>query len=424
MTAPITPVSTYRVQVRDEFGFDQVAEVAEYLQQLGVSHVYLSPVLQAVPGSPHGYDVVDHTRLSDDAGGRKAFDAMVGRLHGLGVRMVADVVPNHMAVPTPEHLNRPLWSMLEGGPNSPYAHWFDVDWTPGQILMPALGKPVGQALADGELTVDLAGPEPLLRYYDHEFPLAPGTSALRLPELLESQPYRPAWWKVGDDELNYRRFFDVTTLIAIRVERDEVFDASHALLLELLAEGSLDGLRIDHPDGLADPRGYLRRLAAASGGVWVVVEKILESDEALPADWECAGTTGYDALNQVNGLFTDPAARLPLNRLLAEVSGRLTGVELDDEAAAADLDSTGLDELVAASKTEILTGSLTPELNRLTDLLVAIAAGDVNLRDHTRPALRSALTAFLVAMSRYRAYAVPGEPVPAESLAVLDEAAE
>ena len=404
------PTSTYRLQVRPGFGFDDVAAVADHLASLGVSHVYLSPVLAATPGSQHGYDVVDHSRLNEDAGGRPAFDRMVEALHERGLLAIADVVPNHMAVPTPVRLNAALWSVLRDGPSSPFARWFDVDWSvPDRaVLMAVLGDRIGRVLADGQLTVDRSGDEPVLRYYEHEFPIRPGTENLPLEELVDRQWYRLAWWRVADDELNYRRFFDVDTLAALRVEDPQVFAATHALLLELVAAGALQGLRIDHPDGLADPRGYLRRLSEATGGIWVVVEKILEGDEQLPADWPCAGTTGYDALQRVGGLFADPASAAPLGDLLTELTGQ------QEEFSA----------VVDEAKREVVENSLYAEVNRLVDLLVAICHEDISLRDHTRRELGLCVVELLVAFDRYRAYVVPGEPAPDESVAVVEHAVE
>ena len=404
------PTSTYRLQIRPEFTFRHAAGCVEYLAALGVSHAYLSPVLQAVPGSAHGYDVVDHSRLSADAGGREAFDHLVSRLRGAGMGVVADVVPNHMAVPTPAHLNAALWSVLRDGPESPFARWLDVDWSTEDhaLLMPVLGSRIGAVLGSGELTLDARGDEVLLRYHDHVFPVRPGTESLSIAELVDRQWYRLAHWRVADEELNYRRFFDVDTLAAVRVEDPEVFDATHELLLSLVADGRLDGLRIDHPDGLADPRGYLRRLAAATGGAWVVVEKILEGDETLPEDWPCAGTTGYDALLRVGGLFVDPTGAAPLSALLSE----LTGVAPDFHA------------VVEAAKREVVESGQYAEVHRLVDLLVEICHADVRLRDHTRRAFYDVVVELLVAFDRYRAYVVPGEPAPAESVAALDAAAE
>jgi (1->4)-alpha-D-glucan 1-alpha-D-glucosylmutase len=406
---PRVPTATYRVQVRPGFGFDDVAAVADHVHALGASHVYLSPILQPAPGSQHGYDVVDHSRLNTEAGGRSAFDRMAAALRELGLSAVADVVPNHMAVPTPVRLNHALWSVLRDGPGSPFARWFDVDWTvPDRaVLMPVLAERIGTVLASGQLTVDRDGPEPVLRYFTHEFPIRPGTEDLPLEELVDRQWYRLAWWRVADDELNYRRFFDVDTLAAVRVELPAVFDATHALLLELVADGTLTGLRIDHPDGLADPRGYLRRLAVATGGVWVVVEKILLGDEQVPADWPCAGTTGYESLHQVGGLFVDSAATGPLTSLLTELTG--------EPADFARVEEEG--------KRDVLATSLYAEVQRLTELLFDICREDIALRDHTRRHLQEALIELLVAFDRYRAYVVLGEPASAQAVEVLRAAA-
>ncbi len=408
--ASVSPTATYRLQVRPGFGFDEVAAVADHLAALGVSHVYLSPILAATPGSQHGYDVVDHSRLNEDAGGRPAFDRMVEAIHERGLLAVCDVVPNHMAVPTPVRLNAALWSVLRDGPSSQFARWFDVDWSvPDRaVLMAVLGDRIGTVLAQGQLTVDRSGDEPVLTYYEHEFPIRPGTENLPLEELVDRQWYRLAWWRVADDELNYRRFFDVDTLAALRVEDPQVFAATHAQLLDLVASGALQGLRIDHPDGLADPRGYLRRLAEATGSVWVVVEKILEGDEQLPADWPCAGTTGYDALQRIGGLFADPASAAPLGDLLTELTG----------------EPTEFSAVVDEAKREVVENSLYAEVNRLVDLLVAICHEDISLRDHTRRQLGLCVVELLVAFDRYRAYVVPGEPAPDESVEVVERAVE
>ncbi|WP_338073888.1 malto-oligosyltrehalose synthase [Kineococcus siccus] len=409
----MVPASTYRLQIQPAFTFDDAAARAAYLADLGVSHAYLSPVLAPATGSTHGYDVVDHARLNPEAGGREGFDRLSAALSAAGLGAVADVVPNHMAVPTPASDNAQLWSVLREGPDSPFARWFDVDWSvPDRaILMAVLGRRIGQVLAADELTLDRSGAEPVLRYYDHVFPVRPGTEDLPLAQLVDRQWYRLAHWRVADEELNYRRFFDVDTLAAVRVEDPEVFDASHALLLELLAAGELQGLRIDHPDGLADPRGYLARLAAATGrdgaSAWVVVEKILEGHETLPADWACAGTTGYDALHEIGGLFLDQAGAEPLTALYSALTG----------------ESEPFSAIVEQAKREVVEHGLYAEVHRLVDLLAGICHDDVDLRDHTRRGLHEAVVELLVAFPRYRAYVVPGEPAPAEAVEVLEEAA-
>ena len=250
------------------------------------------------------------------------------------------------------------------------------------------------------------GDEPLLRYFDHVFPVRPGTADLPLVELLDRQWYRLTYWRVAGEQLNYRRFFDIDTLAAIRVEHQDVFEASHEVLLDLVRDGAIDGFRIDHPDGLADPRGYLRRLRDATDGAWVVVEKILESDEELPSDWPCAGTTGYDALVRAGGVFLDPAGAEPLLALYAGISDQ----------------PSSFASVVAATKRVVIDTSLRAELVHLIDALAEIGREDIHVRDHTSYGFELALVELLVAFPVYRAYVVPGEDPPAESVRVLEEA--
>ncbi|MEP6630122.1 MAG: malto-oligosyltrehalose synthase, partial [Lapillicoccus sp.] len=411
------PTSTYRLQIQPDFGFDHAAAAVPHLAALGVSHVYLSPVLQPVPGSTHGYDVVDHTRLNEEAGGREAFDRLVAAAHQHGLGVVVDVVPNHMAVPTPAYRNAPLWSVLREGRESPYAGWFDIDWAadpqhPDTVVMPVLGDSLDEALAAGELALARDGgaahDEVVVRYFEHELPVRAGTADLPLADLVGRQWWRLDGWRAGAVSLNYRRFFEVTSLMAVRVEDREVFDASHALVAGLVADGSVDGLRIDHPDGLADPRGYLRWLAEATDGAWVVVEKILEGEEPLPADWPCAGTTGYDLLWRLGALFVDPRGREPLTDVLALVSGaRVT-----------------LDEVVTASKRLVASQALVPEVLRLRRRVMDVVAAPSSPLRPEPESVDRALVALLVAMDRYRAYVVPGEPLDPEAQRVVDEAAD
>lgn len=408
------PVSTYRLQLTEDFTLDDAAARVGYLARLGVTHLYLSPILTAAPGSTHGYDVVDHDEVSPALGGRPAFDRLAAAAREAGLGLVVDVVPNHMAVPTPVWHNKALWSVLAHGPESPYASWFDVDWSAGDgaLLMPVLGSRVGAVLAAGELSVDtveiagLGGPQTVLRYFDHVFPVRPGTEQLPLGELVDRQHYRLAYWRVANEELNYRRFFDVGTLAAVRVEDPAVFDATHALLTDLVRSGAVDGLRIDHPDGLADPSGYLTRLAEATGDAWVVVEKILAPAEELPDDWATAGTTGYEAAWRVNQVFVDPGG----GGELGAVMHRLTGDAPD-----------ALPSLVDEAKREIVTGALYAEVDRLADLAADICRDDVRLRDHTRRSLRDCLVELLVAADRYRYYVVPGQPVAPDAAAAFAE---
>ncbi|KJY22322.1 MULTISPECIES: malto-oligosyltrehalose synthase [Streptomyces] len=376
---PVTPASTYRLQLRPEFPFAAAEAAVPYLASLGVSHLHLSPVLEAAPGSAHGYDVTDHSRVRAELGGEAGLRALAGaaRAHGLG--LVLDIVPNHMAVPTPLRLNRPLWEVLRDGPGSPYARWFDIDWEAGggQVALPLLPGPVDSC----DLRVDGG----VLRHGEQEFPLREGTAGLPLPELLAAQWYRPAWWRETGTALNYRRFFTISELIGVRVEDPEVFTATHAKVLELVRDGVAQGLRIDHVDGLADPEEYLGRLRAAAGdGCWVVVEKILARHERLPAGWPVAGTTGYDALHRVDGVFTDPVGA-------AELAARYG-------------ESTGLPqwpETARACAREVLTGDLAAELGALER-----RAGEE---------LAAAVRELLIAFPVYRPY--PGEPeLPPQAL--------
>jgi (1->4)-alpha-D-glucan 1-alpha-D-glucosylmutase len=411
VAAGTVPVSTYRLQLTPDFGFAAAAQTAEYLASLGVSHVYLSPVLEAVPGSRHGYDVTDHSRIRGELGGEHEFRALAGRLRAAGLGIVLDIVPNHMAVPADLRQNRQLWSVLRDGRDSRYATWFDIDWAAqdDRVLLPLLRGPLHSALSDLRVEHD-GGPygEPALRYFDHVLPLSPGTARLPVHELLDAQRYRLTWWRDASYELNWRRFFDITSLIALRVEDPAVFDATHQVILRLVSEGLVDGLRVDHPDGLADPRGYLQRLAAATGGGWVVAEKILAADEALPPDWACAGTTGYDALRLADGVFVDPAGR---DALSAEYAGfsRRTGRESVPARFA---------DVAVDAKREVASRTLRAELRRLARLLAGI------FPDASADDARMVLTEILACFPVYRAYVNPGEPPSAAAQAAVRHAVE
>jgi (1->4)-alpha-D-glucan 1-alpha-D-glucosylmutase len=410
------PISTYRLQLTPDFGFAEAGALAGYLANLGVTHVYLSPVLQAAPGSAHGYDVTDHSRVSAALGGEEGFREMAARLRARGLGIILDIVPNHMAIPVPESLNQQLWSVLRDGPRSRYANWFDIDWAAGQnrMLLPILGAPLPESLRD--LTADRSGgpySEPVLRYFDHMLPLRAGTFGLPLKELIEAQHYELAHWQDTAIKLNWRRFFDITTLIGVRVEDPAVFDATHAVPLRLLAEGLVDGFRVDHPDGLADPRGYLRRLSRASGGAWVAVEKILKAGEHLPADWPCAGSTGYDTLRLTDGLFIDPDGGDALTAEYARFARRSGGTEYGPGLAgvATEFAGVGLE-----AKQQVAAGTFGPEVARLARLLRRVRP-DVAVAD-----ARLALTEFVAGFEVYRAYVYPGEPSADKSVAAIGEA--
>ncbi len=374
------PLSTYRVQLTPEFTLFDAAAIVPYLESLGVTHIYCSPWLESAPDSQHGYDVVDHSRVDAQLGGSAGVAALSQACHTAGLGIVLDLVPNHMSV-AHEHLNAAWWSLLQSGTSSPYASWFDVDWSRAPLLLPVLGEPLADALAKLRLGQDV------VTYYDRQFPLAPGTLVPGdVAATLAKQHYRLAFWRTSE-ELGYRRFFDVTSLAAIRVEDVKVFDATHALALQQVRDGIVDGLRIDHPDGLADPEAYLARLGTAAPNTWVVAEKILEPGETLPA-WSGAGTTGYDALQQVMGLFVDPTG-LPALRSLWAGPEWATVVE--------------------ACKRFVLDRILVAEVDRLVDVaLPALSCFDV-----TRRGVRDALVEVLVAFEVYRAYLPASGPAPA-----------
>ena len=304
-----TPLSTYRLQIRPSFTLFDAAALVPYLKDLGADWVYLSPILTAEPGSDHGYDVTDPSAVDPDRGGADGLAALSHAAHAAGMGVLVDIVPNHMGVATPSR-NAWWWSLLKEGRSSRYAGAFDVDWDAagGRIRLPVLGDGGHELdelkLADGEL-----------HYYDHRFPVAEGTAGPgdSPQDVHARQHYELVNWRRADSELNYRRFFGVNTLAGIRVEEQWVFDESHAEIRRWFDEGLVDGLRIDHPDGLADPGTYLQRLRELTGGAYILVEKILEPGEVLPEGWECEGTTGYDALADVDRLFVDPVAETALD---------------------------------------------------------------------------------------------------------------
>lgn len=367
-----TPHSTYRLQVSPSFDLDAAAGLAGYLRALGVTHLYSSPLLQAAPGSDHGYDVVDHSRVDESRGGEPARRRLVDALRAQGLGLVVDIVPNHMGVAEPA-VNAAWWDVLRLGPQSAYAGWFDIDWSRGRLILPMLGDSPGEL---GRLRVENSE----LRYYEHRFPLAVGTAESGGPQQVhDRQHYELVSWRRGDAEVNYRRFFAVSTLAGLRVEEPEVFDATHREIVRWTADDVLDGIRVDHPDGLVDPAGYLDRLAETlPAGTWLVVEKILEPGESLPSTWPVAGTTGYDALAEVGRVFADATAGPALDTAVrAAVGGALPA----DWPA-----------LVHDCKLDVATGMELSELYRLTAL-----APDA---EHAHDAIAELLACFPV----YRSY--------------------
>lgn len=383
------PAATYRLQVHAGFGLDDAAGVAGYLADLGVTHAYSSPLLRSAEGSTHGYDTVDHAHIDEARGGRAGFDRFVSALHEQGLGLVLDLVPNHMGVDDPSAAPW-WWDVLQHGQQSAHAAAFDVDWEfgGGKVRIPVLGS------ADDVEKLEVVDGE--LRYYDNRFPIAPGTGGGTPQEVHARQHYELVDWRRADSDLNYRRFFAINTLAGLRVEDPAVFDATHDLVLQLVGDGAVDGLRIDHPDGLADPKGYLARLAEASGGRWTVVEKILEPGEELPEDWATAGTTGYDALTEVDRVLVDPAGEPALTALDTELAGRAV-----DYA-----------ELVRRCKREVTDGMLGSEVARLVRVIGELPGVDAAQQTE-------ALAELLATFGVYRSYLPDGREHLDEAVAAV-----
>ncbi len=395
--------ATARLQLHAGFTLFDAARELDYYAALGISHLYLSPIWHAVPGSTHGYDVVDPTRVNPALGGEPALRALASRARQLGMGLVLDIVPNHMAAHAD---NRWWWDVLRNGRNSAYAAWFDINWqaplAEGALQLPILDRPLDAAINDGVLQIDVDDGAPVLRHHDVRLPLRGERIAagdpVALRELINAQAYRPLWWRLGDDRINYRRFFTISSLVGLQVHRDDVFETVHQLPLALLAEGLVDGLRVDHVDGIADPRGYLQRLrqamnAACAGQavpplLWV--EKILAPDEALPTAWDCDGTTGYDFMDQVSAWLHDAAGEALLLQQWQQASGSPRAFGDEDVAA----------------RREVLERGLRSEFDTvLRHLLkterVTLAAGN----RFGRAVLSRGLTALLERFPVYRTYA-------------------
>ncbi len=397
--APLAqPVATYRLQFHKGFRFEDASRLVSYLARLGVSHVYASPFLKARPGSMHGYDVIDHNAVNPEIGSENDLKKLLSELRAHGMGMVVDLVPNHMGV---LHADNAWWlDVLEKGRASRYARFFDIDWQAGKLLLPVLGNHYGDALESGELKLERKGGKWSVRYFEHRFPLnEKSTRGLRkaitdpmaLHRLLEKQHYRLAYWRVASDEINYRRFFEITDLAGVRVEDPAVFEATHALVARLSRRGGIDGVRIDHPDGLADPRQYFERLAALFPRRWIVIEKILADHEKLPEDWPVHGETGYRFANLLTGVFIDPSAEQRFHR----VYQRFTGERRSFEAIAYE------------SRMLIMATTLAAELYRLSRWLARIAAGNRYTRDYTASGLRKALAEIAAHFPVYRSYVSP-----------------
>ena len=463
------PSSTYRLQLHKGFTFDDAAAIADYLHDLGISHVYSSPYLQAAPGSTHGYDVVDHSRVNEELGGAEAHERFCRTLGALRLGQVLDVVPNHMAL---GRQNRYWWDVLENGVSSRYASFFDIDWQSyeerlrNKVLVPILADQYGKVLKSGGICVVRHGTDFQVECSGQTLPVAPQSLPLildpaaelarsdtlrflsasfgRLPapdyaeratilarhrdkmvlkgllarlcleepavvdalyqsvsdlndnkdaldEFLNQQNYRLAYWRTADQQLGYRRFFDINTLIGLRVEREHVFEETHSLVLDWLRRGVLDGIRIDHPDGLRDPLQYFHRLRDHAPDAWIIAEKILEPGEFLRDEWPIEGTSGYDFLNVALGVLVSPEGMRQLTRIYSDFTREPT-----DFAA-----------IAHEKKINVTQEALGSDVNRLSSLLVEICEVNRDQRDYTRAEMRRAIREVAACFGTYRSYVEP-----------------
>jgi (1->4)-alpha-D-glucan 1-alpha-D-glucosylmutase len=413
------PRSTYRIQFHEGFPLSKARALVPYLHSLGVSHLYASPLLKARPHSTHGYDTCDFNQLNPELGTEADLRELVETLREHDMGLVLDVVPNHMGIGGPE--NRWWWDVLTHGPESQFAKYFDIDWNSpdprlrGKVLVPILGDRYHRVLAKHELKIEKSKDACLLRYGENPFPInAPSLKSVgATPEelnadpeamdaLLEQQHYRLAWYGRGDSELNYRRFFNITGLPGLCVEDEQVFNQSFALVRKWAERGWLDGLRVDHPDGLRNPEQFLQRLKSIAPHAWIVVEKILEPGETLPGSWPVAGTTGYDFLDCVGGLFIDPNGEKPLTDLYITFGGS----------------TMGYTAVAREKKRLVLRTLLSAEVEHLTELLLRIAAASWQYRDFTKEEFSAALTEMAACFPVYRTY------VQAENGTVKDSDAQ
>ena len=422
------PRATYRLQFHRGFPFEAAFPLAPYFERLGISHVYSSPILKARPGSMHGYDLVDHSVINPELGGEEGFRKLARELRAHGIGLIVDIVPNHMAA---DEENGWWWDVLKHGRESRFGNFFDIDWDAldGKVLLAVLGKRYREALESAEIKVGLdERGAPCVRYFGRHWPLRPEDrninaneyqSVERLHALLERQHYRLAWWRTANDTINWRRFFDVPDLIALKQETKEVFDLSHAKIFELYRAGLIDGVRVDHADGLADPGAYCRALrdrldqlgadrSSPDKHPYIVVEKILGRGEVPPNDWGVDGTTGYDFMNDVSALQHEEAGAEPLSALWHRQSRRPCEFETEEVLA----------------RGEIAQSSFESGLERTADAFHNLVQDTKVARDITRPAIRRALLLILQYLRVYRTYATgrPGSPSPAQFDAAVADA--
>ena len=401
------PTATYRIQFRNGMTFDRAAALVPYLKRLGISHLYASPVFTATAESTHGYDVTDANEIEPAIGGRAGFHRMVTALKGAGLGLIIDIVPNHMAA----SLENPWWrDVIEHGENSRYARHFDIHWS-RRLTLPFLGDTFDAVLENGEIAVrpDPKTGKPAFAYYDSFYPLAPETWADReaevlnltdkakIAELHDRQPYRLMSWLEAPRDLSYRRFFEITGLVGVRVEDKAVFDDTHRLILELVHSGAVDGLRVDHVDGLADPKAYLHRLRREAGpDCYITVEKILAEGEDIPADWPISGTTGYEFMASLADVLVDGDKIGALRKAYHDVVGKPVNMESE----------------LRAAKLLMVDKNFEGEFTTLLMLAMAIARGEAVRLDEK--AARSALRELLVAFPVYRTYGTAQGLPPAD----------
>lgn len=398
-------IASYRVQLTPSFGFADTIGILDHLVRLGVSHLYLSPIAEAVPGSLHGYDVIDHTVVRTDFGGESGLSRLLDAAGGHGLGVVIDHVPNHMSA-AQAHLNHWWWQMLRDGPDSLAAAWFDVDWaaTGGRVLVPKLGDPLDEILVAGGITIGDGDRGPEVRYGPLRFPLAPGTESLPVAEALELQHYQLIWWR--DPQRNVRRFFTIDDLVAVRAEDPSVAELIDTIPARLADHPAFAGVRVDHVDGLAHPEAYLRGLRQRIGpDRWLLVEKILAPDETLAPSWPVDGTTGYEHIRATEHTFLDPAAERPLTSLWTELAGDTRAfVQIEDQA-----------------RREVLDGGLRPDLDRLLRLVTANVDdrsepdSDASAMSDAEDRPRQALIELTIGVHRYRTY-LPNDPASLDEL--------
>lgn len=423
----MTPLATIRLQLHSGFTLAQAAEQLPYFKALGVSHLYLSPVTCARAGSTHGYDVIDHRRVNPELGGGDALRMLAQRARELGMGLILDIVPNHMAA----HPDNPWWhSVLRDGQTSPYADWFDIQWDAGapefrgKVLLPVLPEPYATALAHGVINLVFQEDDFVIQVSGLHLPVAAGTlgpagkfsveerlaahdsatpeGRRALHELLQRQHYRLAWWQCAAEQINWRRFFEISDLVGVCVERDDVFQAVHDLPLRLYEQGLIDGLRIDHVDGLAQPLAYCSRLARALRGrmmrrpgslsgqpPWLLVEKILARNEFLDERWAVDGTTGYDFMEMVNGVLHDPRGECRLTSVWHRVAR----------------DMRPLDQWKREARERMVSHHFCAEREALLDIFSQLTGSDIKHHDMTRQSLGRALDGMLIEFGVYRSYA-------------------